>query len=151
MDAKRSMKCITADEKIHITHWEYALNGRLLSIIYEKDGAHERHIKFLRSTHQLDAYLLNHLQTWVSVSALNAIGAEWVDEEPFFEIGVEVPVEVDDCFTRFCAQNGITVFEYLYGLSCYLCNPANYESVMAFLNETMLQIKADMSDNVKST
>ena len=144
------MKYITADEEIHITHWGYALNGRLLSIIYEKDGVHERYVKFLRPTPQIDAYLLEHLHTRVSVDALNAAGADWVDEEPFFEKGIEVPVEVDDGFMRFCSQNGINVSEYFHGLSCYLCNPANRERVMAFLHETTPQIKAEMSDNVKS-
>ena len=133
------MKHITADEEIHISHWTYALDGRALVIIYERDRKHERYVKFLRPTPQLDEYLVNHLQERVSVSALNAVGANWVDEDPFFETGVEVPVEVDDEVVRYCAQNGIAVSEYLYGFSCFCCNPANKEYILEFLPSVIRQ------------
>lgn len=141
------MKHITASEEIHITHWSYALNGRLIIVIYEKDGEHDRHVKFLRPTPQLDAYLLDHLRARISVDTLNAVGANWIDEDPFFKKGVEVPIEVDDGLKRFCSQLGVDVTEFLYAISCFLCNPANHDCALAYLNGLVLEAEAEMTDN----
>ena len=143
------MKHITADEEIHISHWTYALDGRALVIIYERDRAHERYVKFLRPTPQLDEYLVNHLQTRVSVSALNAVGANWVDENQFFETGIEVPIEVDDEVVRYCAQNGVAVSEYLYGFSCFCCNPEHSECVKEFLSAIVSRAEVEMTEDEK--
>lgn len=127
------MKYITADETIHITHWAYVLDGLVLSVIYEKDGEHKRHIKFLQPSPSLEALLLNHLRLRISVNSLNEAGANWVDEEPYFEKCADFPVEVEDGFIRYCTQNGITVSECLHGISCFLCNPLNKEYLAKIL------------------
>ena len=137
-----NMKHITASEKIHIVHWSYFLSGRLFLVLYEKDGD-KRHVKFLRPAPALAAYLQDHFQMRTSVDMLNAAGANWVDEDPFYEKGVEVPVKVDDGLMRFCAQLGVDVTEFLYAISCFMCNPANHDCIIAYLNGLVLEADAE--------
>ena len=127
-----------ADE-ITIIHWNYVLDGCVLVIIYEKEDDHERHIQFLRPTPELDEYLMNLHQTKARISKLNELGANWVDEEGANESASEVPTEINETITRYCAQNGISVVELIHSLSCFLSNPRNRDAKM----ESMASAIAD--------
>ena len=130
---EKVMKNLTYDEAFRITYWSQKLMGGLTLIIYEKEGECVRHVKFLADSPELGKYLSRYPDEKISVAELNSAGAEWVDEEPYFMQGMEVPVEVAKKLERFCKQQGVTVEEYLRGLSCFLCNPAHNRIVIDYI------------------
>jgi len=137
---------VDAVQIIHLICW-----WDVLCVVYRDTASTENEVKILEDEEKYAMYLTGCIGTAVAISELIANDVPWVDESKFFGTGVEVKIELDDenanRFQEFCRKYEIAQQRFLYGVSCFLCNPAHKGLAIHWIEEAfrgMLQSNSEV-------
>lgn len=124
---------------------------KVLCVVYRNaaTASAENEIKIIPYSEDTAKYLCERLGAIADIRDLKNRGISWVDESEFYENGIKIQVKLEDeevkSIDQFCCKHEVTSEKLVYGVSCFLCNPANGELVLCWLKDTFgdTQTKSD--------
>ena len=134
------------DKQIHI-HYMSVFCGYFILVVYDTASDPERQVKFL--VNRPTAYL-GHTEASGEPMEPDTLAGQkvaWVDEEDFLKDGVKVQLDLSDDTRRmllvWCHKHRVKVEAFLHGFSCFMCNPANTDVILEYMEQCVEEWKKE--------
>lgn len=116
---------------------------KVLCVVYRNaaTASAANEVKIIPYSEDNTKCLCECLGATTDIRDLKSRGVPWVDESEFYENGVELQIEFSDeevkSIEQFCCKHEVTSEKLFYGISCFLCNPANRGLVLGWFQDVL--------------